>query len=91
LIAAGFGIVHGLAFAQSLVGLHLADGSRALTVLAFNIGVEGAQLVAMVLATPLIVASRFQWFGALRVAMMSAIVGVAVVWLAARLGLAAGA
>jgi hypothetical protein len=84
LIAAGFGIVHGLAFSQSLAGL-LAGGSRALLVLAFNLGVEGAQLVAMALATPLLVASRSVWFGPVRVAMMIATATVAVVWIAARL------
>ena len=89
-IAAGFGTVHGLAFSQSLAGLLLADGSRALTVLAFNVGVEGAQLLAMAIATPLMFASRFRWFGPVRIATMIATAGVAVMWIAARLGSTTG-
>jgi hypothetical protein len=87
MIAGGFGLVHGLAFSQSLAELLLPDGTRALAVMAFNIGVEGAQLVAMAIATPLLVASRFQWFRALRVSSMMVTAAVAVVWIAARLGL----
>jgi hypothetical protein len=42
----------------------------------------------MAIATPLIVASRFRWFGILRVTLMIATAVVALAWIAARLGLA---
>jgi hypothetical protein len=44
-IAAGFGFVHGLAFAEILDGLGLTGGNTMVMLLAFNFGVELAQLV----------------------------------------------
>ncbi|MDQ2654829.1 MAG: HupE/UreJ family protein [Chloroflexota bacterium] len=83
-IAAGFGLVHGLAFSETLSGGGLDAMSRAWTVLGFNLGVEGAQLIAMVCAVPLLYASRWRGFHVLRIAAMACVVGVAVVWIAQR-------
>jgi len=69
-VAAAFGTVHGLAFSESLAGLALMSWVRALAVAGFNIGVEGAQLVAMAFAVPFLVASRWQSFHAIRVSTM---------------------
>lgn len=85
-IAAGFGLVHGLAFSEALSGGALAPMTRAIIVLGFNLGVEGAQLVAMAGAVPLLYASRWRGFHVVRVAAMACVVGLAMVWIAQRAG-----
>ena len=84
LVAASFGTVHGLAFAEGLSGLALSGGTRVLAVAGFNLGVEGAQLVAMACAVPLIAASRWRQFSRVRVATMTAAALVACVWMVER-------
>jgi hypothetical protein len=67
-IAAGFGLVHGLAFASVLLNLHLSTGRMALSILGFNLGIEFMQLLVITGIMPLlIVCSRFRWYGVLRV------------------------
>lgn len=85
-IAAGFGLVHGLAFSATLSGGGLDPMTRACNVLGFNLGVEGAQLVAMACAVPLLYASRWRGFHVLRVAPMVCVVVLALVWIAQRAG-----
>jgi hypothetical protein len=85
LVAAAFGTVHGLAFAESLTGLQLSASPRLLTVFGFNLGVEGAQLVAMLGALPLLVASRRPAFHAIRVTAMTVAVAVAAAWAVQRM------
>lgn len=84
LIAAGFGAVHGLAFSESLAGLPLAPWTKALAVFGFNVGVEGAQLVAMACAVPLLFASRWRWFHALRIVAMVGTCALAGWWMLER-------
>ena len=43
-VAAGFGLVHGLAFAGTLANLQLDTGPMALSILGFNLGIELMQL-----------------------------------------------
>jgi hypothetical protein len=85
LIAGGFGTIHGLAFSESLSGLVLSASTRALTVFGFNIGIEGAQLVAMACAVPLLYASRWTWFHGARVAAMTGTAAIACWWMVIRL------
>lgn len=67
-IAAGFGLVHGLAFASVLLNLHLSTSRMALSILGFNLGIEFMQLLVITGIMPLlIVCSRFRWYGVLRV------------------------
>ena len=54
-IAGGFGLIHGLAFASSLTEFGFTTWYMALTVLAFNLGIEVMQLAVVVLAIPLLV------------------------------------
>ncbi|MFT4288495.1 HupE/UreJ family protein [Nocardioides sp.] len=54
-IAGGFGLVHGTAFATTVLELHLSTADTARAVLAFNVGIELAQLVAIVAVVPLLV------------------------------------
>ncbi|GAB4006338.1 HupE/UreJ family protein [Spirosoma migulaei] len=51
-IAAGFGLVHGLAFASTLANLQLDMGPMALSILGFNLGIELMQLLIIGLAIP---------------------------------------
>ncbi len=53
-IAFGFGLIHGFGFANVLADLQLPTGSLALSLLAFNIGVELGQCAIVLLALPLI-------------------------------------
>lgn len=54
-VAAGFGLVHGLAFASAIADLRL-DGARlAAGVLAFNLGIEAIQALLVAIAAPLLV------------------------------------
>jgi HupE/UreJ protein len=85
-IAAAFGLVHGLAFSETLSGGGLDPMTRASVVLGFNLGVEGAQLVAMVCAVPLLYASRWRGFHVLRITAMACVIAMAVVWIAQRAG-----
>ncbi len=45
LVAAGFGLLHGLGFAGALADVGLPSGEIALALLAFNLGIEAAQLL----------------------------------------------
>ncbi len=51
-IAAGFGLVHGLAFATVLADLKLAAGPLALSIFGFNLGIELMQLFVIACTVP---------------------------------------
>ncbi len=51
-VAAGFGLVHGLAFASTLANLHLDTGPMALSILGFNLGIELMQIGVIALVIP---------------------------------------
>lgn len=51
-VAAGFGLVHGLAFATVLSDLNLPPSAMALSILGFNIGIELMQLFVIALIVP---------------------------------------
>lgn len=90
MIAGGFGLVHGLAFAGILTDLGLSGSASVLALLAFIVGVELAQLLTVALLFPsLYLASRTRFYPALRVA--GAVVALAAVtgWALDRLGLLA--
>jgi hypothetical protein len=53
-IAFGFGLIHGFGFANVLADMQLPSGSLALSLFAFNIGVELGQCAIVLLALPLI-------------------------------------
>ncbi len=82
-VAAGFGLVHGLAFAAGIRELGLHGGRLAAGILAFNLGVEAVQAVAVLATAPLIVllARRVPQARAVAAALSGA---VALVWMAQR-------
>ncbi len=58
-IAAGFGLIHGMAFAATLVNLNLDAGRMALSIFGFNLGIELMQLFVVAVTIPwLIILSR---------------------------------
>lgn len=65
-IVAGFGLVHGLAFAAVLSNLQLSAGKLALSILGFNAGIEIMQLLVIAMIVPwLILLSKtpaYKWF-----------------------------
>jgi hypothetical protein len=72
IIAAGFGLVHGLAFATTLQTLGVGTWQRIASILGFNLGIETMQLIVVAAILPsLIVLSRtpaytvFRFTGAL--------------------------
>jgi hypothetical protein len=63
LVAAGFGVIHGLAFATALTELHLEAGQLALSILGFNIGIELMQLFLILCAAPWLMAlSKYDFY-----------------------------
>jgi HupE / UreJ protein len=69
LIAAGFGLVHGLAFARELLGFGFDGRSLALALFGFNLGIEAMQLAVVLGVLPvLLFASRSPRYAWLRIA-----------------------
>ncbi|TFF37120.1 HupE/UreJ family protein [Mucilaginibacter psychrotolerans] len=67
-LAACFGLVHGIAFAETLIKLNLDAGHLALGIIAFNLGVElMLGLIIAIVAPWLIILSRINHYNGLRV------------------------
>jgi hypothetical protein len=67
LVAGGFGLVHGLAFATLVSGYGLDASERALTILGFNLGIELIQLLVVAAVAPsLLLIARTPAYPALR-------------------------
>jgi hypothetical protein len=85
-VAAGFGLVHGLAFASTLAGLHLDAGRMALSILGFNLGIELMQLFVIVATVPwLLLLSLTPAYPAVRVGGAALASLAALAWIAERL------
>lgn len=88
LIAAGFGLVHGLAFAGILADLGLAGNASWQALLGFNLGIELAQLSVIALVFPSLYAlSTTSWYPTVRVVTASVVLLAALGWATDRLGL----
>ena len=84
-IAAGFGLMHGLAFAALLGGLDLGRGSLVTELLGFNLGIELTQLMVVALLMPsLLVLSRTRLYPAARITLAGIGIVLAAAWLAER-------
>jgi hypothetical protein len=67
LIATGFGLIHGLAFASLITDLGLDRGSLLTTLLGFNLGIELTQLLVVALLMPsLLVLARTRFYPVFR-------------------------
>ena len=86
-VAASFGLVHGLAFSEALRELDLTGGQLASALLGFNLGIEAMQLIVVALVLPqLILLAGVNRYHRLRVAAALVTSLAAVGWLGARLG-----
>jgi HupE / UreJ protein len=84
MVAAAFGLVHGLAFSQSLAGIGFGWQDKSVAVLGFNLGVEAAQITVMAAALPLLALSRANRFQPMRQAAMVLVAMVACHWIGER-------
>ena len=85
-VAAGFGLVHGLAFASTLAQLHLEAGPLVLSLLGFNLGIELMQLLVVACTVPwllLLACTPYYRYG--QVAGAAGAGAAAAAWLAERL------
>jgi hypothetical protein len=90
-IAAGFGLVHGLAFASALSALGLHGGALVSSLLGFNAGIEITQLLVVALVLPsLLVLAGTPWFAPFRIALAAAAFACATSWLLERTSLTHG-
>lgn len=88
IIAVGFGLVHGMAFAGILTDLGLEGSTSLLALFAFNVGIELSQIVATVLVFPsLYIMSRTRSYPRVRVVGASVALVAAIGWAIDRLGL----
>jgi len=84
-IAAGFGLMHGLAFAALLGGLDLGRGSLVVSLLGFNLGIELTQLIVVALLMPsLLLLSRTRVHSPARITVAAIGIILAAAWLAER-------
>ncbi len=84
-VAAGFGLVHGLAFASTLAGLYLPAGPLALSILGFNLGIELMQLLVVALTVPwLLLLSQTPAYPVVRVLGAAAAALAALAWILER-------
>ncbi|PIQ21919.1 MAG: hypothetical protein COW65_06245 [Cytophagales bacterium CG18_big_fil_WC_8_21_14_2_50_42_9] len=85
-VAAGFGLIHGLAFAGTLSNLNLEPTYMALSILGFNIGIELMQLFVVSLMMPwLILLSRTSFYPIIRNAGALFAAVAALAWIAERI------
>jgi HupE / UreJ protein len=86
LIAGGFGLIHGLAFATIIGGYGLDAKERALTILGFNIGIELVQLLVISSVIPAIfILARRPFYAIVRNTIAMFIVVAALAWLVERI------
>ena len=85
-IAAGFGLVHGLAFASTLGQLGLSRWDRLSGIVAFNLGIETMQMVVVAFTLPsLLIMSRTKWYRYLRVSGAAVAIIASLGWISERL------
>ncbi|GAB3713652.1 HupE/UreJ family protein [Spirosoma flavus] len=85
-IAAGFGLIHGLAFASTLANLQLDAGPMALSILGFNLGIELMQLFIILLTIPwLMLLSRTQVYRLVRLTGAGLAAVAAIAWVVERI------
>jgi hypothetical protein len=87
-VAAVFGLVHGMAFSTTLSSLDLSGSQLALSLLGFNLGIELMQLaVVLVVLPPLLVLARTSTYRPLRASAAALAAVAALGWLLDRVGL----
>lgn len=84
-VAAGFGLIHGMAFATTIADLQLHAGAMALSIFGFNIGIEIMQLFIVLLIMPWLILMSitpyYKWF---RIVMATLTSVAAIAWMVER-------
>ncbi|KRB86095.1 hypothetical protein ASE00_04975 [Sphingomonas sp. Root710] len=84
-VAGGFGLVHGLAFATIIAHAGIEPLQKAQSILGFNLGIEAVQLVVVALAAPgLLLLARSRHYDPIRTAMAALAAVAAALWFAER-------
>ncbi|MCX4767900.1 HupE/UreJ family protein [Streptomyces sp. NBC_01275] len=87
-VAGVFGLGHGLAFSLTLAEMNLSTAQLALSLLGFNLGIEGMQLLLVLLALPsLLLLSRLPRHSVVRCACAALTAAAALGWLLDRIGM----
>jgi hypothetical protein len=85
IIAASFGLIHGLAFASALNELGVTGWYRLISVFGFNLGIEAMQLAVVTVALPaLLLLSRTKSYSAFRIAGAAFACVASCAWIAER-------
>lgn len=85
IIAASFGLVHGLAFASALSELGVTGWYRSISLLGFNLGIEAMQLAAVTLTLPaLLLLSRTNYYAVFRITSATFAAVASCAWIAER-------
>jgi hypothetical protein len=85
-IAAGFGLIHGLAFADTLIKLNLDVQQLVISLLGFNVGIELMQLFIISLTIPgLLLLSRTSLYPPFRVGATICVAIAALAWMIERI------
>jgi hypothetical protein len=88
LVAAAFGLIHGMAFSLTLSDLNLDGRQLGLSLLGFNLGIEAMQLIAVALVLPpLALLARTPIYTPVRAAAAALTAVAATGWMLARSGL----
>lgn len=86
IIAGSFGLIHGLAFATLVAGLHLGMATAPLALIGFNLGIELVQLGIVAVVLPaLILSAKHPRFPLIRVALAGLGMAAALAWVVNRL------
>lgn len=82
LLAGSFGLIHGLAFSETLKNLELSTKQMVLSILGFNIGIELMQLVVILLIFPILVLlSKTSYYSIIRKIGAMVMMTMALFWL----------
>ncbi len=85
LVIGGFGLIHGLAFADTLTNLQLDTKELALSILGFNVGIELMQLFVIALTLPfLILFSKTRFYVSFRTSGAILTIIAALYWIVER-------
>lgn len=84
-VAAGFGLIHGLAFASVLSDMNLSTTSLVFSIVGFNLGIELMQLCIVAVVVPwLLLLSQTKFYHWFRLLGASATAVCAIAWIAER-------
>ncbi len=86
LIAGGFGLIHGMAFAETLTNLELSVKQMILSILGFNVGIELMQLGIILIMFPFLIwLSQTRFYTVFRQISAFLMIGMALIWMLERI------